>query len=149
MSDNWLQFIPTDPKFRPSEQAAVEARLLLASFVPSAESVNFEYCDSITFRDPGANWSGVNCSACGGDAEPWWGDAMELFEQDPQRTLIVIAGCCGESVSLNDLEFVWPAGFASFVVEAINPNIEGLSIEQLEKLSNVVGCPLREIAVHI
>jgi hypothetical protein len=33
MSDNWLQFVPRDPTYRPSREAAEATRLLLSSFL--------------------------------------------------------------------------------------------------------------------
>ena len=69
MSDNWLQLVPTDPLFRPRPEQAQRARELLASFVPGAVEVSAEAKDRIEFVDPGSNWSGVECPACGADAE--------------------------------------------------------------------------------
>lgn len=65
------------------------------------------------------------------------------------ESLSAVTACCGARTSLNDLRYVWPAGFASFVLEAMNPNIARISEEQLRKLSISLGCPLVEIPVHI
>jgi hypothetical protein len=37
MSDNWIQFVPSDPEYQPSPQAAERARVLFAAFTPHAE----------------------------------------------------------------------------------------------------------------
>jgi hypothetical protein len=52
-------------------------------------------------------------------------------------------------VSLNELRYVWPVAFASFVLEAVNPFSMGLSAPQLEKLAGALGCPVREIPAHL
>jgi hypothetical protein len=39
MSDNWLQFIPTNPHYLPSREAAETPRELLAAFTPHADTV--------------------------------------------------------------------------------------------------------------
>jgi hypothetical protein len=145
MSDNWIKLIPRDPNYQPTVKAAKSARDLLASFVPDADEVDFSFMDEVEFVDPLGNWSGVRCYACGADAEPWWREAYG--KGFPELTMK--AGCCGASVSLNELEYVYPAGFAKFVLEAMNPNVKDLKVTQMKKLSQCLGCDLRRIWVHL
>jgi hypothetical protein len=149
MSDNWIQFIPHDPTYQPSRSAAESARELLSSFVPDADEVVFKFTDTVEFIHPGGNWSGVKCPNCGADAEPWWKDAMDTAYKTRFANLKVTAACCGASVSLNELNYVWPAGFAKFVIEAMNPNVEDLTDAQVQQLSKCLACDLRRIWVHI
>jgi hypothetical protein len=149
MSDNWLKYIPTDPEFIPTASAAANAERLLASFVPLADKVRSEFPGSVRFFDPGANWSGVECSACGADAQSWWNDAMDRAAQTHFRDLRIVTRCCGASLSLNELRYPWAAGFASFALKAMNPNIKTLPADQLKQLAAILGCSLREIAVHL
>ena len=149
MSDNWLQYIPTDPGFIPTAIAAANAEKFLATLAPLADEVKFEFSDSIRFYHPGANWSGVECPACGADAEPWWSNAMDRAAENGFRSLKVVAPCCGADLSLNELRYVWPAGFGSFVIQAMNPNLKSLTAEQLNQLACILGCSLREIAAHL
>jgi hypothetical protein len=149
MSDNWLQFVPRDPTYRPSREAAEATRLLLSSFLPEAEYVTSQFEENTMFFHPGANWSGVLCSACGADATPWWGEAMEKAAVAHFRKLQCMAPCCGASVSLNGLKYLWPAAFGSYVLKAMNPNSKGLSRSQLVQLQSVLGCELVEIPQHL
>jgi hypothetical protein len=149
VSDNWIQFIPADPGYRPKIPAAETAKILLASFVPDADEVSFKFTDNVEFIHPGGNWSGVKCPACGADAEPWWKDAMNTAYKTRFSNLQVAAACCGASVSLNELDYLWPAGFAKFVLETMNPNVRDLSDDQTQQLSKCLGCDLRRIWVHI
>jgi hypothetical protein len=149
MSDNWLRYVPADPYFRPVLSCTAAAEAMLRSFAPQAESVRSEFHGSVTFFDPGANWSGVECSACGTDAEAWWGEAMSFAAETRFTSLSTTAQCCGATVSLNELRYGWPAAFGSFVLEAMNPNIKNLSPEQIERLSAIIGCAVREIPVHL
>jgi hypothetical protein len=149
MSDNWILFIPSDPEFKPSSSVAEQARSLLASFVPETEEVLVLFQSSVTFFDPGSNWSGVECPACGADAEPWWKESMDVAAQNNFKNLIVTTPCCRVRVSLNDLRYVWSAAFGSFVLEAMNPNICDLSLEQESKLQEVVGHKLRKVWIHL
>ena len=103
MSDNWLQFVPVDPQFLPSADAAEVARRLLAEFAPDSESVTASFKDHIEFFHPMGNWSGVECPSCGADAEPWWLEAMQNGAETHFENLLVTAPCCGARVSLNEV----------------------------------------------
>jgi hypothetical protein len=149
MSDNWLRFVPADPQYLPSPEAANNARNLLAAFTQHADAVTAKFKESVEFFDPGGNWSGVCCHICGADAEPWWQAVMDTAWDTHFSNLTVIASCCGASVSLNELRYVWPAGFARFVLEAMNPNISDLTAAEQGMLQETLGCPLRRIWVHI
>jgi len=149
MSDNWLQFVPANPTFQPSPEAAESARAILTSLVPEAEDVTVSFKDSVEFFDPGRNWSGVECSACGADAEPWWQEAMAAAFDNGFADLSVVAKCCGAPLSLNELRYVSPAAFGSFLLEAMNPNVHDLSATQEQQLSAALGCNLTKIWVHI
>ena len=149
MSDNWLQFVPSNPAFEPSADAANAARTLLMSFAPKAEEVKAEFKPAVHFFHPGENWSGVKCPACGADAEEWWNEAMSAASDNAFADLSVTMPCCEANTSLNDLNYVWPAGFARFVLEAMNPNIQDLTPVQERQLVERVGSGLRKIWVHI
>jgi hypothetical protein len=43
--------------------------LLAGNNRPGADEVKSSFEDEVRFYDPGENWSGVECSACGADAE--------------------------------------------------------------------------------
>ncbi|TAK90387.1 MAG: hypothetical protein EPO06_08910 [Burkholderiaceae bacterium] len=149
MSDNWLQYVPKVPTFRPTQEASAKAQSLLSVLLPDAESVESTFQEEVVFFHPGGNWSGVQCPVCGADAEPWWSGAMENAAKSGFSSLQCVAPCCGSSVSLAGLRYVWPAGFGSYVLEAMNPNSRGLSADQLAQLEAVLGCQLHEIPLHI
>ena len=149
MSENWLQFIPAVPEFRPTPEDAERARLLLASFVPRADKVSVTFPDHIEFFHPGGNWSGVECPACGADAEPWWNLAVGVASEGRFVNLEVRAECCGASVFLNEMRYVWPAVFGRFALEALNPDVRDLSPAQELQLQQALGCSLRKVWVHL
>jgi hypothetical protein len=149
MSDSWLQFIPVDADYQPSPEAAEGARVLLAAFAPEADTVSVEFKPLVEFFQPGANWSGVKCPLCDADAQLWWGEAMEAADRECFRNLLTTAGCCGAQVSLNNLNYVWPAGFGRFVLEAMNPNVRDLKPGEEAELAAALGCTLRKVWVHI
>ncbi|WP_261336937.1 hypothetical protein [Rhizobium leguminosarum] len=108
LSDTILRYVPADPYWQPSPENASKAISLLETIVPGADEVKSSFEDEVRFYDPGENWSGVECSACGADAEEWWGKAMETASADGFKDLNTGAPCCGATVSLNDLRYVWP-----------------------------------------
>jgi len=149
MSDNWLQFIPDDPNFQPSAEAAKDAEEMLASFVPDAESVHATFHQSIEFFHPGGNWSGVACPACASDIEAWWQDAMQTSGKSRFQDLMVSTPCCAKRISLNDLAYIWPAAFGRFALEAMNPNVKDITPAQEQVLSARLGHRLRKVWLHL
>jgi hypothetical protein len=149
MSDNWLQYLPKDPGFRPSPKAAAEVESLLRAWLPEAEAVKSDFHEQISFFGGGTNFSGALCPACNADTESWWTDAMETAAQAGFVDLGCTASCCGASVSLNELKYNWPAGFAIYSLEAMNPNSRGLIAAQIARLGQELGCELREIPLRI
>lgn len=150
MPDNWIQLIPSDPDYVPPREAHLPAATLLKEFAPEADEVNVEVTDHVHFVDPGDNWEGVRCPKCGADIEdPWWMDVMDDAHEDGFVDLWVEMPCCGGEASLNDLYYVWPAGFAQFVLGAMNPNVPELTFAQLSQLEQLLGCRLRQVFQHI
>jgi hypothetical protein len=49
MSDNWLQFVPCDPEYQPSPQAAERACLLLLGFAAQAAVVSADFTIGTVF----------------------------------------------------------------------------------------------------
>lgn len=149
MSDTWLKFVPEEPGFQPSREAADAAVGLLNACLPNAEEITAEYFEQVQFIDPGGNWSGVQCPNCSTDIEEWWQDAMSEAVESDFEQLEAVAPCCRAKVSLNDLAYVWPAGFGKFVLAATNPGVSDLAPEQERALSKRLGHRLRKIWVHI
>ncbi len=149
MSDNWLQLIPHDPEFQPSIVSAEAARRLLASFVPDADEINATFKPTKEFFHPGGNWSGVRCPVCKADIEEWWNDAMSEASKTGFADLSATTPCCSAATSLNELDYLSPAGFGRFVLEALNPNVESLTPSQDHGLAALLGRPLRKIWMHI
>jgi hypothetical protein len=149
MSDNWLKFVPVDPTWQPTPEAADRTAALLAAMAPGSDEIKISFNDKVELVHPYANWSGVKCPSCGADADGWWSDAVERAGELDFAELEVTTPCCSATVSLNDLSYVWPAAFGRFVLEAMNPNIGDTSIEQDRSLSECIGMELRKVWVHL
>jgi hypothetical protein len=74
---------------------------------------------------------------------------MDLASMASFADLNTTTVCCQSSVSLNDLNYISPAGFGSFVLEAMNPDISDLQPSQEAQLQAILGCSLRKIWLHL
>ena len=149
MSDNYLRFIPMDPRYVPAAEAIEESRLYLARLAPDADEVTAAVGDEINFIDQGANFERVSCPRCATELDKgWWGEEVERASAAAFTWLEVTVPCCGSTLSLNDLDYEWPAGFARFVLEAMNPNVPDLAESDVAVLSAMLGTPLRRIWTH-
>lgn len=145
MSDNWLIFIPANPSAVPTREAANRGVDVLKRFAPDARAVEARFLDKVEFVDCGSNWSGVYCPQCSEEIGEWWRTAIGNAYKSGFENLRIMTPCCGHSTTLNDLHYVWPSGFARFVLEAKSPNIKQTTTEQDKELSQALGVELRKI----
>jgi len=47
MSDSYLQYVPADPKFRPTAKAVVQAEHLLLRLLPDSEAVRASFYENV------------------------------------------------------------------------------------------------------
>jgi len=149
MSDSILRYVPENPFWQPTTADAEKAVSLLKSMAPQADMVEATFEENVVFYDPGENWSGIKCNACGADAEPWWDEPMNTAFAGNFQNLDITAPCCGAHTSLNDLDYVWPSAFGRFILEAVNPNMGDPTEEQDREIARCLGAPLRKIWVRL
>lgn len=147
MSDYILKLIPTKPAFMPREQTLKELPDVLAKYFPSLD-FNILATDNIRFIDQGANWERVTCPICNNVInDSWWQTEMDKAYANDFTDLEVVLPCCGSMISLNDLNYEWPAGFARFSIEIHNPN-ENVDAAFIKDLENIIGTNLKRIWAH-
>jgi hypothetical protein len=144
MSDTVLRVIPADPDYLPDAVAQQMAMALFSSFVAKADSMQSIIEDNLRFVDPGENWESVSCPACGTDLSQWWQEAADAAYQNGFTDLTVTVPCCGATGSLNDLIYAPAAGFARFILEAVNP-VNDVNDAQLSMLSATMRCQVRKV----
>jgi hypothetical protein len=148
MSDAILRLISVDPFFVPAADRCQAARDQLAAFYSGKVEISAKVSPHIRFIDPGDNLSRVSCPNCKATLNrEWWQAAMENAYHSNFVDMAIQLPCCGMSSTLNDLQYEWPAGFARFVLEARNPGSSPPQ-DELDSLSQVLGCPLRAIWAH-
>jgi hypothetical protein len=149
VSDNFLLFVPVDPWWQPTQADADRAVALFKTIAPDAHDISASFSDDVEFHHPFANWDGVRCPACAADLEDWFYASVEkAFEKDIRPDLPVTTPCCGLSTSLNDLDFVEPAAFGRFVLEAMNPGVI-TDADQDRSIAACLGTDLRKIWRHL
>jgi hypothetical protein len=144
MADQILRVIPADPEFVPSPANQQMAWALFSSFVAKADSMTMISEGDIRFVDPGENWQGVTCPVCGADLNDWIQDAVNVAYENGFADLSIITPCCSSVGSLNDLVYEPAAGFASFILEAVNPEND-VSEMQMQMLKGTMKCEIRKV----
>lgn len=168
MSDNALALVPTDPRFVPPTEKHEGAKRALRRFAPDSEQITATAFEEIHLVHPYENLERIRCPRCSNELSlEWWQEVIDEVALEkpagPTRdgtlvnlgvvtaiaSLDTTTPCCGVRVSLEDLEYEFPVGFGMFVLEALNPNIEGLSGEALAEVERELGTPLRQIWTHL
>jgi len=146
MSDNWIILIPENPETIPVQAQQQHALQAFQRLAPKSDKIEMEVSKELRFIDCGQNFERVRCSACGKELEEnWWNERMnEEFESGLFLKEMELP-CCGVKRTLHDLRYEWPQGFARFSLEAMNPNLGKLSLDQVTSLEAALGCPLRVI----
>jgi hypothetical protein len=57
--------------------------------------------------------------------------------------------CCGQSSTLNDLDYDWPQGFARWRIDIMNPGVGRLPYETEQQLADPLGHPVRLVYTRI
>jgi DNA-directed RNA polymerase subunit N (RpoN/RPB10) len=125
-----LRIIPTDPFWLPSPAVA------------EAIGSRLRRHPSIAFIGSGAPFTAIGCPACGAAiAERWWRERMDAgydTEREAYEVLTVAPPCCEALVSLNDLAYEPPAGFARVEVVA--------GAEDVARVTAALGHPVRVVS---
>lgn len=145
MSDTYLHLVPSDPDYRPTEDAAEAGVRLLKGFFPRAEGVKARAEKGVVFFDAGENSESVACPFCGADLMDWWGDAMDHAQMGGFSDLSIVTPCCSKHTSLNDLVYVWPAAFGSFALEVADPGESSIGEAQRTSIEQVLGCSVKTV----
>jgi len=150
MSDNWITLIPDNPRFVPDLIKQAQARERFAEIAPAADSVEIKVCQKVEFFDCGGNFERILCPSCRLEIPVrWWQLRMEQDYSDGFMLGEFRTPCCTKPVTLNDLIYEWPQGFARFALDAMNPRFGMLDEKYKEELERILGTNLRVIYQHL
>ena len=149
MSDHYLRIVPADPRFVPTQECEDLATSRLREVLPGV-AVRARRFGEIQFVDQGGNFERVLCPHCHATiAMEAWHTWMDRSYSSGFADLTGQTPCCNRPSDLNSLTYEWPAGFASFVLEAINPEIGGyLPDDSCAIVARALGCSVRQILAH-
>jgi hypothetical protein len=156
----YLSLIPEEPSYVPAAEAQSRALDVLHAFLrkkafhlldKSDVEIEVEVSDDIQFVDQGVSFESVSCPACGTEVEfESWKKWMDRSYESNFSDRSITMRCCGCQTDLNALRYDWPAGFARYVIRAVNPDIDNgvLPADKLSVLEDILGCKLRQIRTH-
>ncbi|MBL8797769.1 MAG: hypothetical protein JNM56_27975 [Planctomycetia bacterium] len=146
MSTTLLRLIPREATFVPTIEAQKRAKRLVAASLPAGTKVSIRVEDKVIFVDAGSYTESVHCPYCKRKlSDEWWAEAMDRAYQTQFTNLNAKSPCCKKNTSLNELRYTWPAGFARFTLEAVDPNISELDPQLVTKLEEALGCAVRVV----
>lgn len=157
MSDLYIRVIPVDPRWQPTAEAAGRTVEYVAGLFAGpgdhVESVKAVFYERITLIDAGQYMEDVFCPRCGGSIGlDWFWDLLRQesggLTVDPAvGDLDVTVPCCGRPLTLPELRFEAPVGFARFEVSAMNwtRDVWELSSEELAAAGEILGHPVTQV----
>ena len=115
---------------------------------PACDDIDFEQSETPKFVDSGGNFEKVICPKCEMPIDNnWWQEAMDGAHNTAFSNLDVIVPCCKSKLSLNDLKYDWPSGFAKFIIASRNPNRD-IQEDEMQKIEQILGISIRKIWTH-
>lgn len=132
MSNYIVKIIPKNEKIIPDDNERAMIINQLKIIISDKELRDYLF-DEVKFVDSGSNFEGIICNHCLQAIETeWWAEQMDKASSNHFNELSIITLCCTTTSSLNKLHYIWPMGFARYIIEIINP-VENEVIE-IEKL---------------
>jgi hypothetical protein len=158
MSETWVQLVPRNEQYIPSNEAISLADKYFCEEVNGWEydenaekseidEVKSEICDILTFFDAGTNDAGsIFCPNCGEQLD--FEFLMEWQEEDDDDRLGYkfeprLLQCCGKSFTLRELDYDFDQGFGHFCLEGMVD--EPLDSKHISEFERILGCSLRVI----
>lgn len=143
MSDTFTKIISTVPE----STVIWDIRDKLDEALKGKLDVEYELNEEIVFEDCGGNLEEITCPRCGEAIDfEWWGEAMSGYFESGCENPNVKTPCCGDTVSLNDLNYNMSCGLARAAMVVNDGSIDD---EVLAEIENIVGEKLRVIRGRI
>jgi hypothetical protein len=161
MSDLYIRVIPTDPRWQPTAEAAARATEYVAGFFAGpgdhVEMVEPIFHERITLIDGGEYMEELFCSRCDATIGLDWLWDLLIARNGGRRVgepviddLAVTVPCCAAELTLPELRFEAPIGFARFEVSARNWTRDAwdLSAEELAAAGDLLEHPVTQVHAH-
>jgi hypothetical protein len=161
MSELHIRVIPTDPEWQPTVEAAARTVDYVAGLF-AGPGDHVEKVEAIFYKRPalidgGEYMEDLFCPQC--DATlglDWFWELLssrsdgQIIDDPTVHDLSVTVPCCGTGLTLPELRFEAPIGFARFEVNATNwtRSVWELSEEELTAAGTFLGHPVTQIHAH-
>jgi len=156
MSDFFVKLIPEEPSYVLDGQTISKIKGLSWC----GDNVTIIVNETIQFADAGGNFERVSCPFCKTDLLiGWWQDSMdEAYSiEDGFIDLDTVTPCCHKATSLHDLDYYFPQGFFTSMIEmeacyyqdVIQVPQERYTKEICRDLFEITGVEWRLLRVHI
>lgn len=148
MSEHIVKIIPTDPFYKVQEQTLQSAKSFLQTQI-SCDFIEVELNEMPVFVDCGANLEMISCPECNTELDfDWWGEAMDKAADNAFASLEIETPCCKKSISLNDLNYYFPCGFACSVISIFNPE-QSIENEIIDAVQSNLGISVHVVEAHM
>ena len=148
MSDNIVKIIPQDPYDKIPESTLLKAQIFLEGEI-QCDFIETKNSEIPMFIDCGSNFEKILCPVCGKELNfKWCGETVNNAYKSMFASLKTKLPCCGNIISLNELKYQFPCGFACWIISIINPigPIKGRVTDSVQK---ILGVNVRIIEAHI
>lgn len=154
MSVDFTRIIPTDPWWVPTA-AQADAAVAVVDHIMNERRGELEIKapGRVEFVDAGANWETAYCPSCRYELGTRWTVDQISAAYDAEKgygSLTITTPCCASEISLNDVDYRWQQGFASWWISVRDANRgTALSDNELEHIEVALGHRVREINSHL
>lgn len=148
MSDCIIKIIPKDPFYKVSDLALQSAKSFLQAQI-RCDFIEVEINETPVFVDCGHNLERISCPECSTELDfEWWGETMDQAAECEFKSLKTEMPCCKRILSLNDLVYYFPCGFASALISIFNPP-QPIDNKIIDAIENILGTNVRLVEAHI
>ncbi|XVU29667.1 hypothetical protein ACQPZJ_22075 [Actinoplanes sp. CA-054009] len=157
MSELYIRVIPTNLEWQPTPAAATAAATYVAGLFTGpgdhVESVDPVFYDHTTLIDGGEYMEDLFCPRCNTSIglDWFWNLLQPITNGEPTvHTLDVTTPCCKAALTLPELRFEAPIGFARFEISARNWSRREweLSPGELTTIGSLLGHPVTQVLAH-
>jgi len=143
MSDSILKIISINADYVPAKAQQIQAKEFLSKIFKE-DNIQFETHNEVEFIDAGENFENIYCNVCGTEipANEWQDQMDEAFKS--QFSNLKFQTSCKHRVSLNHLNYQPAVGFAKFVINISNVQLE-LNQNQISELEAVLKTSIKII----
>jgi predicted RNA-binding Zn-ribbon protein involved in translation (DUF1610 family) len=150
VSDHFIRIIPNHPQHVPTEADGDRLLRTARELFPRANEFEVQHPGGVTFIDAGGNFELVRCDQCREVLDrDWWIGQMDLAYKTRFVDLTTTCPHCGETTSLNELDYDWPQGFATWWIDVMNAGVGRPGPHHAEQLSQALGHQVRLVYKHL